>query len=467
MPRYSMAVDIGASSGRCILGWREDGKLRLEEIHRFLNGPSEIRGVMTWNVDRLFAEIVTGIKRAGEMGKRPDTLGVDTWGVDYVLLDGDGALIGDAVCYRDHRTDGMDEKVFARIPAEELYARTGTQFMLLNTIYQLQALQLQHPEQLDSAKTFLFMPEYLNYLLTGVKMNEYTIASTSNLLNAASCDWDRHVLDKLGLPQAIFGEMRQPGATVGTLRPEIMERVGFDLTVMLPPCHDTASAVLAMPDTGGDAIYISSGTWSLMGIERMEPDTRDLCRREGFTNEGGYERRYRFLKNIMGLWMIQSLRRELFPDHGFAELSEMARDAVSCPARVDVTSHEFMAPDSMHQAILRHCRKKGQAEPASDIEVLACAYNSLADSYAETAAKIEELAGRKYDRISLFGGGCQDKLLNELTARATGKAVYAGPVEATALGNILAQMLARGEYANLAEARCAVAESFEVRRVEV
>ncbi len=465
MPTYSMAVDLGASSGRCMLGWLDNGTIRLEEVHRFLNGPMDVKGVMIWNVDRLFSEILTGIKRAGEMGKKPESLGVDTWGVDYQLLDADGREVGDTVCYRDHRTDGMDLEVSKAISPEALYARAGIPRMLFNTIYQLQALKLQHPEQLEAAHTLLFMPEYLGYLLTGQKMNEYTIASTSNLLDAKTRDWDRDLLDRLGLPQRIFGEIHQPGTTLGRLRSEVREKVGYDLTVMLPGCHDTASAVLAMPDTTGDAIYISSGTWSLMGIERTESDCREMCRALGFTNEGGYGGRYRFLKNIMGLWMIQSLRRELFQDHGFSEMSEMARACLAHPARVDVTSDEFLAPDSMSGAIARHCRQAGMPEPTTDVEILACAYNSLADCYAETAAKVEELAGRKYDRISLFGGGCQDKLLNELTAKATGKDVYAGPVEATSLGNIVAQMIARGEFADMNAARRAIAESFEVRKV--
>lgn len=467
MPVYSMAVDIGASSGRCILGWREDGKIRLEEVHRFLNGPAEINGTMIWNAERLFAEILAGIKKAGERGTPPASLGVDTWGVDYLLLDKNGKEIGDAVCYRDHRTDGMDVEVGKIIPHEELYGRAGTQFILFNTIYQLQALKMTHPEQLEAAETLLFMPEYLGYLLTGRMMNEYTIASTSSLLNAASCDWDREIIDRLGLPQRIFGTVNQPGTTLGNLKKEVRDAVGYDLAVMLPPCHDTASAVLAMPETGDGAIFISSGTWSLMGIERMEPDTRDICRQHGFTNEGGYDRRYRFLKNIMGLWMIQSLRRELFPDHGFGELSDMAREALSFPTRVDVTHHDFMAPESMSGMIIHHCEKNGGKKPSNDREILACTYNSLADSYAATAAEIEKLAGRSYDRIRLFGGGCRDRLLNELTAKATGKDVYTGPVEATAIGNILAQMIARGEYANLDEARHAVADSFEVEKVRL
>ncbi len=234
MSTYSMAVDLGASSGRCMLGWLENGTIRLEEVHRFLNGSTDSKGVMIWNVDRLFSEILAGIKKAGEMGKKPESLGVDTWGVDYQLLDADGREVGDIVCYRDHRTDGMDAEVSKIIPSGELYARTGTQQILFNTIYQLQALKMSHPEQLDAAHTLLFMPEYLAYRLTGVKMNEYTIASTSGLLDAKTRDWDRGLLDKLGLPQRIFGPVHQPGTTLGTLRSEVRDKVGYDLTVMLP-----------------------------------------------------------------------------------------------------------------------------------------------------------------------------------------------------------------------------------------
>ena len=467
MPTYSMAVDLGASSGRCMLGWIEDGTIRLEEVHRFLNSPTDVNGTMIWDVDRLYAEILAGIKRAGELGKKPESLAVDTWGVDFQLLDADGREVGDAVCYRDSRTSGMELEVSRVISPEELYSRAGMQFMPFNTIYQLQAIKSRQPGMLEAAHTLLFIPEYLGYRLTGVKLNEYTIASTSGLLDARMRDWDCELLDRLGLPRRIFGKLHHPGTFLGTLGSEAKQQVGYDVTVMLPGCHDTASAVLAMPDTTGESIYLSSGTWSLMGIERMEADCREACRAAGFTNEGGYAGRYRFLKNIMGLWMIQSLRRELFGERDFGELSDMARTSLEHPARVDVTSNDFLAPDSMSEAIRRHCRQAGTPEPATDVEILACAYNSLADCYARTVEKVEELACRKYERISLFGGGCRDRLLNELTAKATGKAVYAGPVEATSIGNIVAQMMARGEFADLRAARRAIAESFEVEKVTV
>lgn len=465
MRTYSMAVDIGASSGRCILGWMENGKIRIEEIHRFGNGSVDKNGVMIWEADRLFDEILAGLKKAGEMGKRPDSVGVDTWGVDYVLLDADDKLLGDPVCYRDPRTKGMDVQVGKFISQQDLYARTGTQFMLINTIYQLMSVKTAQPGLLERARSLLLTPEYINFRLTGVKMHEYTNCSTTNLLNAESCQWDRELLARLGYPDRIFGEVREPGTVVGALRPEIREAVGYDTTVVLPPAHDTAAAVMAMPMSGEDCIYISSGTWSLMGIERPGPDCRDICRLSGFTNEGGYQRRYRFLKNIMGLWMIQSLRRELMPDSGFADVIAAAEKGMGCGACVDVNDDVFLAPASMKDAIVRHCVEAGGEAPATDAEVIACAYKSLVNSYVDTAKQIEELAGRTFDRINIFGGGCQDALLNRLTAEATGKEVYAGPVEATALGNILCQMLRRGEFSGLVEARQAVADSFEVSKV--
>lgn len=467
MHTYSMAVDVGASSGRCMLGWMEDGKIRLEEVHRFQNGPEGKGGVLVWDADRLFHEIVAGLKKAAVSGRKPISLGVDTWGVDYILIDANGDRIGDAVSYRDSRTNGMDDVVAGFISPEDLYARTGTQFMLFNTIFQLQALKRRHPEQLERADSMLLMPEYLMFRLTGVKKNEYTNSSTTQLIDARTCDWDFDLIRLLGYPERIFGKIEYPGTKVGNLLPEIREEIGYDLDVILPCTHDTASAILALPTTTDDSIYISSGTWSLMGIERFEADCRDICRRSGFTNEGGYQKRYRFLKNIMGLWMVQSLRREICPDRGFDELIRMARGALSTPALVDVDSWEFFAPESMKTAILEHCRKAGGPVPATDADIVACAYNSLAKRYAECAANIEELSGRTFDRINIIGGGSQDDLLNGLTARATGKDVYAGPVEATAIGNVLAQMLSRGEFAGLNEARQAVADSFEVRKVEI
>lgn len=459
-PTYYLAIDIGSSSGRHILGWLENGRIRLEEAHRFENGPIEKNGRLVWDTDRLFREILAGLKRCRERGKRPSRLGIDTWGVDFVLLDGKDAMLGDAVCYRDSRTKGMEEKVFAHISEEELYGRTGIQTLVFNTIYQLYAVKTGEPDVLKRAASFLTMPDYLNFLLTGVKRNEYSEATSTQLINAAARDWDRELIRRVGLPVDIFGQVERPGMRLGTLPPAIAGEIGFDCEVFLPPCHDTESAVLALPAMDDDGMYLSSGTWSLMGVERKEPDCRVECLRGDFSNEGGYNG-ICFHKNIMGLWLIQSLRRELAPGRDFATVAAMAENGLSCPSRIDVNDVAFLAPASMAGAIRDFCRKSGQPEPATDAEVLGCAYNSLAASYAETAAEVEHLLGRGYRRVHIMGGGSRDALLNRLTAERTGKPVLAGPVEATAIGNILAQMLTDGVFSSLAEARRAVANSFE------
>ena len=465
MPTYYMAIDLGASSGRNILGWIENGKIRLREVHRFVNESREVDGILQWDVTRLFKEIVTGLKKAGDIGMAPESIGVDTWGVDFVLLDRNDNLLGPAVSYRDTRTKGMDARVAEVISDTDLYARTGIQGLVFNTIYQLTALRTGQPKILDDARTFLMMPDYLNYLLTGEKTNEYTEASTSQLLEAESGQWDRGLLAMLDIPERIFQTLRTPGALVGSLRPDIRREVGFDCQVVLPPTHDTASAVLAMPATDDNGIYLSSGTWSLMGIEITKPDCRDLCRQLGFTNEGGYDRRYTFLKNIMGLWIIQSLRKELVPDGGFGEMISLAKSGMEYDAVIDVNALELLAPDSMKQAIRECCAKSGCPAPESDAHVVACAYNSLAHGYAEAVREVESLAGRGFGRVNILGGGSQDDFLNRLTAEKTGKDIYAGPVEATALGNVLSQMLRREVFTDINQARRAVADSFEVKRV--
>lgn len=466
MPTYYMAVDIGASSGRNIIGWFDEGKIHLKEIHRFANGPVDKNGVLTWEVDRLFAEIVAGMKKAGEMGMRPESVGVDTWGVDFVLLDSQDAMLGPAVSYRDSRTQGMDAKVFETIKEVDLYARTGIQTWIFNTIYQLAALRAKQPELLDRAASFLMMPDYLHFLLTGRKTNEYTNASTSQMLDAVTGEWDQGILSALGFPAGMFNAPQAPGSLVGSLRAEIRDRVGYDAQVVLPPTHDTAAAVLAVPAVGDDGIYLSSGTWSLMGIEIMRPDCREACLRGGFTNEGGYGRRYTFLKNIMGLWIIQSLRKEILPERGFGEVIAMAKEGMGFETVFDVNAPDFLAPASMKQAIIDWCAKNAGCKPANDEQLVACAYRSLANSYADTVREIGRLTGRNFDRINIVGGGCQDDFLNRLTAQSTGKTVYAGPVEATAIGNILCQMLRQGVFKDIAAARRAVADSFEVKKVE-
>ncbi|MBQ2734501.1 MAG: rhamnulokinase [Clostridia bacterium] len=454
-PTYYLAVDIGASSGRHILGYIENGKLVLEEIYRFPNGMQRKDGRLVWDVDGLFQEIKNGLKVCAAAGKIPSYMGIDTWGVDFVLLDANGERLDDAVGYRDARTAGMDLVVSKTLSEEDLYARTGIQKQAFNTIYQLAAIREKTPELLGKAETLLMIPNYLNARLTGICVNEYTEATTSNLISAQTGDWDYELLDMLRIPQKLFSPVRHAGEVLGELLPEIAAEVGFSLTVMLPATHDTGSAVLAMPTNSDDAIYISSGTWSLIGVERMEPDTSAHSQKHNFTNEGGYAKRYRYLKNIVGLWMIQSIKKEL-GTYSFPELSAMAQKGI--PTAIDVNDSRFLAPDSMIDAVRTVANK-----PEMSIEdVLASVYHGLASCYAQVVREIEEITGKTYPAIHIIGGGCRDDYLSSLTAQKSQKRVFAGPVEATAIGNILAQMLGCGVFSSVAEARDTVARSFDV-----
>lgn len=463
MEKYYLAIDIGASSGRHILGSMENGKLTLEEIYRFENGAKDVDGTKCWDADQLFADIKTGLKKCKEIGKIPVSVGVDTWGVDFVLLDQDGKRMGPAVSYRDDRTQGMDEEVYRLIDEETLYARTGIQKQLYNTIYQLMALKKRQPEALAQAHTFLFVPDYFHYLLTGKKAVEYTIASTSQLLNPKTKSWDNELLELLGYPTQIFPAIRKPGTVLGELSEEVQKEIGFNCKVVLPPSHDTASAVLAIPSMGLDTVYISSGTWSLMGVELPEANCSKESHAANLTNEGGYNYRYRFLKNIMGLWMIQSVRNEYQKKYSFAELCEMAEKEKAFPSRVNVNDDCFFAPKSMIGAIRQFCEQTGQPVPETPGEIATVVYRSLADSYAETVKELETITKKTYDAINIVGGGSNADYLNRLTAESTGKTVYAGPTEATAIGNLTAQMLEAGEYADVEEARKTIFASFDMK----
>lgn len=460
---YYLAVDIGASSGRHLLGWIENGEIRLEEVWRFSNGMTPKNGRLCWDHERLVTEIIAGMKKCAELGKIPSYMGIDTWGVDFLLLDGSDRVIGDAVGYRDGRTAGMDEKVYAIVPEEELYARTGIQKQICNTVYQLMALRGESPEALERAESFLMMPDYLNFCLTGVKHQEYTIGTTAQMIDVQTGEWDLELIERLGYPTKLFGPISMPKETVGRLRPEIVKEIGYDLTVLHPASHDTASAVLAVPTNSDQVAYISSGTWSLMGVERLVADSSPKARLHNFTNEGGVDRRYRFLKNIMGLWMIQSIRRELNGKYSFSEMSEMAEAVGNTPYRISVNDDAFFAPESMIEAVRTAC---GVADMPID-EVLCCVYHGLADCYAETMKEIEEVTGAMPEALHIIGGGSRDEYLNRLTARAVGVPVYTGPTEATAIGNILCQMLATGEFSSVAAARDAVFHSFDIKKVEV
>ena len=466
--KYHLAVDIGASSGRHILGHVEQGRIVLEEVYRFENGPKKRGGRLCWDFDALAREVVNGLKACAKLGKVPATLGVDTWGVDFALVDREGRILGDTVAYRDSRTQGMDALVEELIPAQELYRRTGIQKQSFNTIYQLMAVKRQSPELLEQAHRLLLVPDYLHYTLTGVMSNEYTEASTSGLVSAAAKAWDRELLRLLGFPQKLFGTLSLPGTALGGLCPALREELGFDCQVILPASHDTGSAFLAVPAGEGDSVTLSSGTWSLLGVELETPVTTPESRAANFTNEGGYQYRFRYLKNIMGLWMIQNLRREMAENGqlpGFGELSRLAREAADFPGRVDVDDPVFMAPESMSAAVRAYCERTGQPVPQSPGELLSCVYHSLAQCYAQSVRQLEALTGRSFQAVHIVGGGSQDAYLNQLTASATGLPVYAGPTEGTALGNLLVQMIAQGEFAGLQEARDAIRASFAVKEV--
>ncbi len=459
--QYHLAIDIGASSGRHVLGWLENGKIHLEEVHRFANGMVDRNGALCWNLDTIFDEILAGMKKCAELGKTPVSVGIDTWGVDYVLLDNLGHVLGDTVGYRDARTTDMDAKVYACMPEAELYARTGTQKQIFNTIYQLMAVQQSQPELLKKAERLLMVPDYLHYLLCGVAANEYTDASTTGLINAESKTWDDAIISACGYPRKIFGNLVLPGTRLGSLTDKMRKVVGYSCDVILPGTHDTASAVLAVPSLADDTLYISSGTWSLMGIERMAPDTSEQSFQNNFTNEGGYAYRYRYLKNIMGLWMVQCLRKELDNRHTFAELCDLAAMS-DIPSIVDCQDARFLAPPSMMDAVKLACAESAQRIPETAGELAAVIYNSLAVCYGHTVMALERMTGKTYDAIHVVGGGANAAYLNQLTANRTGKTVVAGPTEATAIGNLMAQMLASGEFSDIPTARACVRDSFDV-----
>ena len=462
MKQYYLAIDIGASSGRHILGHMEDGKMVLEEIHRFPNGMREKDGHKCWDTEALFSAIVEGMKKCKEAGKIPVSMGIDTWAVDFVLLDKEDRMIGNAVGYRDSRTAGMDEKVYEIIPEESLYGRTGIQKQIFNTIYQLMAVKEQHPEALEQAESMLMIPEYFNFLLTGKKAAEYTNASTTQLVSPETKDWDYELIGMLGYPKRIFQKIEKPGTVLGSLTEELQREVGFDCKVILPATHDTGSAVMAVPTNEDNTIYISSGTWSLMGTELKEANCSAESKLHNFTNEGGYDYRFRYLKNIMGLWMIQSIRKELAPEQGFGEICEAA-SKTAITSLVDCNADRFLAPENMTEEVQAACRENGEQVPEGIAEVASVIYNSLAKCYAQTITEIEEMSGVTYDSIHVVGGGANAAYLNELTAKATGKTVYAGPTEATAIGNLTAQIITAGELSDLQEARKCIFDSFEIR----
>jgi len=465
-----LAIDIGASGGRFILGWLYNGLLLTEEVHRFPNSMIQINGQCCWDIDALYSEIIAGLKKCAELGKKPASVGIDTWGVDFVLLDDEHNLIGPAVAYRDNRTDDMDSEVNVLISEAELYSRNGIQKMFFNTIYQLMGVKIHTPQYLDRASKLLFIPDYLHYKLCGVMKTEYTIASTSGLLNARTKDWDNEIIDRCGFPRKIFEEIVPAGTVIGGFTPEIVSEVGYFSKVIMPPSHDTASAFLAVPAQSNKSVYISSGTWSLMGVEIDEPITTEKSRTANFTNEGGFDYRYRFLKNIAGLWLMQCVHKEIGKEISYTDLVELARLS-DCDCIFDVNDESFAAPESMVDAIREACRKQcSDSEgisrtPESLGDYARSIFLSLADSYAKTMRSLQELTGTEYSSVNIIGGGSLNSFLNELAAKACGLPVYAGPTEGTALGNIASQMIAMGVLSDYKEARSVIRQSFDIRKV--
>ena len=465
-----VAIDIGASSGRHIVGQVVDSKMELTEVYRFENGLTRKDGHLCWDIDALAENVIAGLAAAKEAGFEPSTIGIDTWAVDYVLLDENDQRISECVGYRDARTDGVKDalELSGILSFGEHYARTGIQYQQFNTVYQLCAQSREARGTLDAATTLLMVPDYLNFVLTGKKAQEYTNASTTGLVNAETCDWDDVLIDRLNLPWDIFQPIHMPGELLGRLRPEVAERVGFDAEVVLVASHDTGSAWLAVPARDEQAVYFSSGTWSLVGVENRAPICTPESAMANFTNEGGYERRYRYLKNIMGLWMIQNVRRELGEQTGVAptwdELvaaAEKAR-AAGFHAVVDADDPEFLAPASMLAALRTVCERSDQPVPATMGEYALTVYDSLAADYARTVTQLHELTGVDYTSINIVGGGSNNGYLNQATADACGLPVFAGPTEGTALGNLMVQFIFAGEYSSLEEARAAIKQSFEI-----
>ena len=467
-----LAFDFGASSGRVMLAKFDGEKITLEEKHRFSNDPVMVNGEFHWDILRLFFEIKQGILKCVNSGDGDIAcIGIDTWGVDYGLLDKNDKLISNPFHYRDTRTDGMYEKAFEKVSKEEIFNSTGIAFNWFNTLYQLLSSKLSGDVALENTKTLLFVPDLLNFFLTGKKRTEYTIASTSQMFDSVTYDWAYDVLKKLDLPTDIYPELIFPGEIVGTLLPELSEELGIgEVPVVAVASHDTGSAVASVPVVGDeDFIYISSGTWSLMGVELDAPNISQDALKYNFTNEGGVNKTIRFLKNIMGLWLIQESRRQWDREGellSFDELEAQANAAEPFASLIDPDYEAFQTPGNMPRRIREYCEKTGQKVPQTKGDIVRCIAESLAFRYRYTIEGMEEVNNKKYNTIHIVGGGIKDKMICKCTANATKRVVEAGPVEATSLGNVLVQAMAMGAIKDLEEGRKVIKNSFDVARYE-
>jgi len=441
--RHVIAIDLGATSGRVMDAAFDGERLQLSEIHRFPNIPVQTPTALHWDVLRLWHEITIGISAASEAA----SIGLDCWGVDYALLDSAGELLANPYHYRDPRTDGAMEWVFERMPRREVFARTGIQFMPLNALYQLAAGIRDGSPLLDHAASMLTIADLFNYWLTGSKTCEFTEATTMQLYNPALGDWDREIMAAVGIPTALLTPIVEPGATIGRYQ-------GID--VILPACHDTGSAVVAVPSTEANSAYLSSGTWSLLGLELAAPIISDAAYEANLTNEGGYGGNWRLLKNIMGLWLVDQCRatwQAAGKDYSYAQLTAMAQAAAPFQAFIEPDDPSFLPPGDMPARVIDYCRRTGQPSPDRDADIIATVYVSLAYKYRYVLEQLIDVSGQAVDKLHIIGGGAQNALLNQMTADATGRPVIAGPVEATATGNAIAQLIALGELGGVSEAR--------------
>lgn len=465
MDKHSfIAFDLGAESGRTILGTLERNRLTIRQITRFPNEMKSIGGHLHWDIDGLFVNMKEGLRACSRSGIVPQSLGVDTWGVDFGLLGKDGAFLELPITYRDHRTNGMMEKFFELVPRRRVYELTGIQFMQLNTLFQLFAAAQLSPRIVENAARLLFMPDIFNFFFTGETRTEFTFATTSQLLNPRSMNWEPELFSAMQVPVSIMQEIVQPGAKLGSLRTTIAKDVSLgEIPVIAVASHDTGSAIAAVPAEGTDWAYISSGTWSLMGVELPQPVINDEALAANFTNEGGVGGTFRFLKNIMGLWLLQQCRKEWATEiqYDYDEMVKLAEQATPFRSLLDPDYQEFFNPPSMPAAIRQFCQKTGQPIPATHAQYVRSILESLALKYRSTLDQLERLTGRRIKRIHIIGGGAQNGLLCQYAANATGATVIAGPVEATAIGNIMIQALAAGCIGTLEEIRSVVRQSFE------
>jgi rhamnulokinase len=464
--RNYLAIDLGAESGRAIIGMLDGRQLTLTETHRFANGPVRLNDGLHWDVLRLWSDIKEGIaKSSSKVGNALASIGLDTWGVDFALLDKNGALLSNPFHHRDERTDGMLAEAFKRLPRAEIFANTGIQFMQINTLYQLLAMAVQKSPLFDIAESFVTIPDLFNYWLSGELINEFTNATTTQCFDPRQRDWSMPLLDSMNIPSHLFKPVTDSGTRIGTLLSSLAEETGSGATpIVLPACHDTGSAVVAVPARNQDFAWISSGTWSIMGVEAGQPVVNNKALEYNFTNEGGVFGTWRLSKNIMGLWLVQECRREWIrqgEEMSFDALTQLAAESVSFLSVIDPDVTEFLHPGDMPSRIQKFCVDTNQSIPQTKGQIVRVALESIALKYRLVLERLEELTGKHLDPIHIIGGGTKNRLLNQFTADSTGRTVITGPVEATAIGNILMQAIGMKHLGSLAEAREVVRISFE------